>query len=176
MTIIVEDGSIIPNSNSYTSLVNARIVASVYGLTLPADDTDAETALIIGQKWIKQQESSLQGLRLEASQSISYPRTPVYLYGFLLDKNTIPSELIDSQVVAAVQQGISGDILASSVGATASSIKKEQLEGVGTVEYFEGGSAETTSANIKLALSLLEPLTESALSSSGGGFCLQAGC
>lgn len=176
MTIIVEDGSIVPNSNSYTDLTNARIVASSYGLALPADNTEAETALIIGQKWILQQESSLQGSRLEAIQSISYPRTPVYLYGFLLDKNTIPQQLIDSQVVAGVQQGISGDILASSIGATASSVKKEQLEGVGSIEYFEGGSAETTSANIKLALSLLEPLTESALSSAGGGLCLQRGC
>lgn len=170
MTIIVEDGSIVPNSNSYTDLANARIVASVYGLSLPADDTEAEAALIIGQKWIIQQESTLQGSRLESSQSISYPRTPVELYGFLLDKNTIPSELIDSQVVVAVQQGISGDILASSIGATAPSVKKEKLEGVGETEYFEGGTSDSTSANIKLAISLLSPLAKSALVSSGGGY------
>ena len=28
MTIIVEDGSIVPNSNSYTDLANARVVAA----------------------------------------------------------------------------------------------------------------------------------------------------
>ena len=174
MTIIVEDGSIVPNSNSYTDLANARVVAASYGLSLPVDNTEAELALEIGQKWILQQESTLQGSRLEATQSISYPRTPVELYGFPLDKNTIPQELIDSQVVASVEQGaITGSILTP---VSRENIKKEQLEGVGEVEYFSGGSATSVSGNILTALSILEPLTKSALSSSGGGLCLQRGC
>ena len=173
--LIVEDGTIVPNSNSYTDIANARTIASTYGLTLPEAEAEAELALIIGQKWILQQESSLQGSRLESAQSISYPRAPVELYGFLLDKNTIPSELIDSQVIAAVQQGISGDILTagSDDQALATNFK---IDGLGTFDYCSNASSSAVSANILLALSLLEPITVTAMSTSSGGLCLHRGC
>ncbi len=174
MALIIEDGSVVPNANSFVTVADARTRAAIYGLTLPVLDADAESALITGAMWIKQQESQLQGARIDAAQTLSYPRTPVYLYTFLQASDFIPQELIDSQVIAAVEQGsITGSILTPLVR---ENIKKENLQGTGDIEYFNGGSASSISANISTAFTILEPLTKSALSSSGGGLCLQRGC
>ena len=174
MALIIEDGSVVPNANSFVTVADARIAASEYGLALPADEADAEAALITGGMWIKQQESELQGARIDAAQTLSYPRTPVYLYTFLQASNFIPQELIDSQVIAAVEQGgITGSILTP---LARENIKKENLQGTGDIEYFSGGSASSISANMSTAFTVLQPLTKSALSSSGGGLCLQRGC
>ena len=174
MSLIVEDGSIVPGANSFVTLADARTRAAIYGLSLPADDTEAEKALITGAMWIKQQESELQGARIDAAQTLSYPRTPVYLYSFLLASDNIPQELIDSQVIAAVEQGVNGGTL--SFTSQTNNIKREKLDGVGEKEYYSGGKSTQLSSTMLLAYSTLEPLTKSALSSSGGGLCLQRGC
>jgi|TARA_Y100000310_G_scaffold170377_1_gene170519 hypothetical protein len=175
MSIIVEDGTVVADANSFVSIADARTIALSYGLELTGVDDDAKLALVMAGRWLKQKEKTLQGCRLSGSQTLPYPRTPVEVYGDLKESSFIPQELIDSQVVAAVEQSIVGGILASSQSATASSVKKEKLEGVGETEYFEGGTADSTSANIKLAISLLTPLTKSALASSGGGYDVQRG-
>ena len=80
MPLIVEDGSVVLTANSYVSLVDARIRAAIYGLILPVDDTEAENALVIGGIWTVQQESSLQGDRIDPAQVMSFPRYPVCIY------------------------------------------------------------------------------------------------
>lgn len=174
MALIIEDGSVVPNANSFVTVADARTRAAIYGLTLPALDADAEAALITGAMWIKQQEKELQGARIDATQTLSYPRTPVYLYTFLQASDFIPQELIDSQVIAAVEQGSTGGIL--SFTSQTNNIKREKLDGVGEQEYYSGGKAILLSSTMQLAYAALEPLTKSTLSSSGGGLCLQRGC
>ena len=174
MALIIEDGSIVPNANSFVTVADARTRATIYGLTLPVLDADAEAALITGAMWIKQQEAELQGARIDEAQALSYPRTPVYLYSFLLASDSIPQELIDSQVIAAVDQGVNGGIL--SFTSQTNNIKREKLDGVGEKEYYSGGKSTQLSSTMLLAYSTLEPLTKSALSSGGGGLCLQRGC
>lgn len=173
MALIIEDGSVVPNANSFVTLADARTRASIYGLSLPVDDTEAESTLITGAMWIKQQESELQGARIDADQTLSYPRTPVYLYSFLLASDSIPQELIDSQVIAAVEQGVNGGIL--SFTSQTNNIKREKLDGVGEQEYYSGGKTILLSSTMQLAYATLQPLTESALSSSGGGLkCIRS--
>ncbi len=43
--LVIENGNGISNANSYISLADARLKATDYGIKLPADDTEAETAL-----------------------------------------------------------------------------------------------------------------------------------
>jgi len=167
MALIIEDGSNVTGADSFVSLADARVIAASYGLNLPAIDADAELALKMGVKWIAQRESELQGDRAFASQALSFPRAVVCIYGYEQESDFIPEQLKEAQVIAAVEQGLNGGILAAET-TPANGIKKEVLDGVGEFEYFEGATGITTPANIKLALSILKPITKAGISVGGG--------
>lgn len=175
MPLIIENGTQVENANSYTDLANARLVAANYGITLDADDTTAENNLIIAYNWLNTLEEEYQGVRLSdqdtsTSQTGVWPRSPVYIRGNLQGNNTIPDELIRSQVVAS-HANESGSILIPIIPSTSGSIKRETLDGVGTLEYFEGytPSGEDANSALNFAKSLLEPLLESALNGGASG-------
>ena len=175
MPLIIEDGTQVENANSYTDLDNARIVAAKFGVTLDADDAVAKNNLIIAYNWLNTLESEFQGVRLSdqdtsTSQTGVCPRSPVYIRDNLQDKNSIPDELIESQVVAS-HANESGSILIPIIPSTSGSIKRETLDGVGTLEYFEGytPSGEDANSALNFAKSLLEPLFKSALNGGASG-------
>ena len=174
MALIIEDGTQIAGANSYVSLADARTIATAYGATLATDDAEAEKNLIVAYQWLKTPdiESTLQGERLSdldtsTTQTGCYPRTPVYIRGNLIDKNTIPLELIEAQVIASFANQ-SQSILMPATASTSGAVKKEQLDGVGTVEYYEGSAGDSTTSQLNFALELLKPLLKSALSTSFG--------
>jgi len=179
MPLIIEDGTQVPSANSYVSIADARVFATFFDLELSADDAVVEQNLIVAYNWLNTLESEFQGVRLSdqdtsTTQTGVYPRSPVYLRGNLIGKNTIPDELIYSQVVASAANA-DGSILMPSVPSTSGAIKKEQLEGVGTIEYFDGSSSSGDSAKLEFAKSLLEPLLKSALGITGSGLTLVKG-
>lgn len=152
--LIVEDGSIVPGADSYVTLADARTLADRYGWELPADDTDAESALRNGAAYVGLQESAMCGSRVSASQELSYPRQGVALYGYDVASNTIPAAVIRAQVAAAVEYGRGTDVRASSDGRATS---MERVEGAVTVQYFNNGSNGST-VEITAALDALAPL------------------
>ena len=52
MALIVEDGNIIPDADSFISLVEARELALNYGIDLPVDDNEAEVKARQGYVWL----------------------------------------------------------------------------------------------------------------------------
>lgn len=179
--LIIEDGTQVANANSYVNLADARAIAANYGITLDADDTTAENNLIVAYNWLNTLEEEYQGVRLSdqdtnTSQTGVWPRSTVYIRGNLQGENTIPDELIRSQVVAS-HANESGSILIPSNPSTTGSIKKEQLDGVGVIEYYDGYTATGEDANTALsfAKSLLDPLLESALRGASGGLQVKKG-
>ena len=103
-------------------------------------------------------------------QSGIYSRKPVYIRGNLIDENSIPVELIESQVLEAFADEQSS-ILLPAIGSTTGAIKKEVLECVGAREFFEGSAHDSyeTKTALQLALATLEPLTTRALGGLFGG-------
>lgn len=93
MALTVEDGSIVPNADSYISLTDARTLAANYGWELPVDDTAAETALRNGAGYIGLQEPQLCGTRVSAGQSLAFPRQGITLYGFPFASDAIPPQV-----------------------------------------------------------------------------------
>lgn len=154
MALIVEDGSIVTGADSYVSLADARGLAAKYGKTLPADDTEAEAALRNGAVYVGLQEPAMCGTRVSASQSLAYPRQGVSLYGFPVASNTIPSQVITAQVMAAVEYGAGTDVRASTDGRVTS---LERVEGAVTVEYFNNGTTGAATV-ITAAMDALRPL------------------
>jgi hypothetical protein len=153
MPLIVEDGSIVPGADSYVSLVDARALADKYGWVLPTDDTAAEAALRNGAIYVGLQEPFMCGSRV-TNQSLAFPRKDVTLYGFPVLPTSIPAQVIQAQVIAAVEYGNGTDVRASSDGRATS---MERVEGAVTVQYFNNGSTGATTV-ITAAIDALRPL------------------
>lgn len=152
--LIVETGQIIPNADSYTSLVDARALADSFGWSLPEDDTDAEKALRNGAAYIDLQEPLLCGTRVSAEQSLAYPRKGVKLNGFHVAEDSIPKQVIKAQVAAAVEYGKGTDVRASSDGRITT---HEEVVGAVVVEYADNGVTGAT-VTITSAMDALRPL------------------
>ena len=154
MALVVETGAVVPGADSYIDLVDARALAAKYGKELPADDTAAEAALRNGALYLGLYESAMCGQRVSAGQSLSYPRRAVFLYGFPVASDSIPSQVITAQVMAAVEYGDGTNVRASSDGRVTS---MERVEDAVTVEYFNNGATGATTT-ITAALDALRPL------------------
>lgn len=152
--LIVEDGSIVPFADSYISLSDARALADNFGWSLPVDDAEAESALRNGAIYIGLQEDSFCGSRVSASQSLSFPRTGLSVYGFPVPSTTIPQQALLAQLAAAVEYGNGTDVRGSSDGRITT---MERVEGAVTVQYADNGVTGST-VTITAAMDALKPL------------------
>ena len=101
LTLIIEDGSIVTNANSYASLVQIKAYATQRNIVLP-DDDDAVVALATqAMDYLEGFELRWKGDRASPLlQALSWPRTNVYLFGIangMWPTNGIPSKLITAQ-------------------------------------------------------------------------------
>ena len=168
MALIIEDGSQVANADSYVSVVDAEAVAEYYGLEFTGD---IEKGLKAAYKWLNTLETQMQGRRLSdidtaTTQTGIFPRTPVLLRGNLIDKNSIPVELIEAQVIAAYANE-SSNILLPTNQSTTGSIKKEGLVGGVVQEFYQGSNLDSNETNpaLQLALQVLDGLTKEAVGS-----------
>lgn len=152
--LIVEDGSIVAGADSYVSLIDARALATKLGWELPADDTAAEIALRNGAIYIGLQESQMCGSRVSPSQSLAYPRQGVSLFGYPVAITSIPVQIIQAQIAAAVEYGTGSDVRGNDDGRMTS---MERVEGAVTVQYFNNGNSGSTIVITK-AMDALRPL------------------
>ncbi len=169
MALIIETGDIIPNADSFTTLIDARVLAANYGLTLPIDDTEAEVKLRQGYLNLLQRERTLQGSRVDAIQTGIYPRSNVLNNCFLVDSDVIPKEVILAQLYAT-------DAINS--GAETNNVNTgERLSGFNVTgvysETYQDGSGQSTNPSIQGVYNSLYPLTKAGFQASpcgtGGG-------
>ncbi|CDN96774.1 hypothetical protein PSV3_00118 [Septimatrevirus PSV32] len=102
IAIVVEDGSGVPNANSYVSVADARIYASNRGVVLPADDDELAAMLIRSTDYLEAQACRYQGRRTSSAQALEWPRTGVFLNCDEVPSNVIPKSLIGAQVQLAM--------------------------------------------------------------------------
>lgn len=152
--LIVETGAIVPDADSYISLVDAKALAEKFGWSLPDDDAAAESALRNGAAYIDLQEPLLCGTRVSAEQSLAYPRKGVTVNGFPVADDSIPKQVIKAQVSAAVEYGKGTDVRASSDGRITT---HEEVVGAVVVEYADNGVTGAT-VTITSAMDALRPL------------------
>lgn len=163
-SLIVEDGTIVAGANSFLSLVDARTLADNRGIDLPVDDDAAIDALIQGGIYVNNQESSLQGARVSADQTMCYPRSGVTKYTFDVASDSIPDEIKCAQVESAASIGAGVNPYAVDTG---KEVKLQEVTGSVKREFFESGK---TNSNITIttAINCLYPLTLNAI--GGGNF------
>lgn len=156
MALIIQDPvTPVNNANSYQSLVDARSLAVTNGVTLPSDDTGAETALINARAYIDQHEADMCGTRSTEIQNTAYPRQDSQVRGVDIPSDSLPADLLISQIVAAEAFGKGVDLF----GGTDSG-KNIASETVGKISrsYFDNGKTGSGSASYPRFDNAIKPL------------------
>ena len=138
MALIVQDPvSPVNNSNTYQSLIDGRALAATYAITLPVDDIECETALINGFVYIQGKESELQGSRTTEIQNSAYPRKDTKVRGVDVPEDSLPSDLLISQLMAAEAFGQGVNLFG---GADDGLNVASKTAGKVSISYFDNGN------------------------------------
>ncbi len=160
MSLITEDGAGIENADSYTTEENAQTIAASYGITLPTDATEAETALRQGYLNVNTNEHLLQGSRVYAVQTGAFPRIGVMANGFELDSSSIPNDIILAQIYAA--SAISSGVDTNAVD-NGQNLASFSVNGVYS-ESYQDGSRVKVNSRIQGVYNSLKPYFKSTVS------------
>lgn len=160
MALIVEDGTLVANANSYVNLTVARAYALARGVTLSADDTIADVLAIKAMDYIEVERARFKGTLVDSTQALQWPRQDVTIDGFLLAITAMPQTLLDAQCQAMMDTAVLDDL--SPIG-TGKEVLEEKVDVI-QVKYAERGSSAPQPVLVKTE-NLLAPLykTTSAL-------------
>lgn len=138
MALVVEDGTGLPDAESYASVEGAAAYAADHGLTFPASDTaGTESALRRATAWI----DGAYGPRFPGQrkngrgQALQWPQVGgVDAYGAEIPEDEVPTEIVRATIEAAVRElanpgALSPDVNPSSV------IKSASVSGAVSVTY-----------------------------------------
>lgn len=161
MAIIVEDGTIVTNANSFVTRDEYIAYAASLGVTIAADEA-ADVQLVKAGEFIAGKESQLKGDLTDRDQPMPYPRYNLTLENFHWSSNEIPRQAILCQMQLAldINAGIDLYNLPQSDG---TAVKRERVEGAVEVEYAVGDSMKVSRNSQSRAL-LSTLMTNSGLS------------
>jgi hypothetical protein len=136
--LIIETGAGIANSNSYATDAELKAYADLRGLTVPSTQPEREALLVLAMDYIEGKRNQFKGVKTEYDQSLQWPRHSVYIDNYLVDSDSIPVELKNAQIEAAIL-GNTTTLMQSG------SIQNVSSESVGelSVSYFNGGNWES---------------------------------
>lgn len=153
--IIIEDGSGVPNANSYVTVTELREFAVLQGKTLPASDDAVIPMLVNSAMYLDTFECKFPGKRsFPLEQSFCWPRSGVVYFDVAYPANKIQPKLKTAQMFAALFVADGGELFPSQSGAD---IKREKVGPLET-EYAVGQwttSRPPVISSVTLALALL---------------------
>jgi hypothetical protein len=156
--IIVEDGTIVENANSYVTVAELNAYATARGLTIESDE---EPLLIRAMDYLE--SLHFIGLKLTEAQPLQWPRWNVFIDGFFVSSETIPSLLKEAQMEVALAIDSGNDPLAD-IPRVVSSVSV----GAVSVSYMDGRA-------LPLIRKVMKKLSKLILSSGGTEFKVRRG-
>lgn len=142
MALIIEDGSLVADANSWTTRADYIAQAAALGVTI-ADADDADIELIKAAQFIDSHESNLKGYLVDRDQALSFPRHEVYIDGFYWEATEIPRQVPALQIAVALEIHEGIDPYNPPVNENRAT-KREKVGGAVEVEYFgKDGDAVT---------------------------------
>lgn len=162
MALTIETGAIVPDADSYVDIEDVTLYANKRGVVL-SDDTDeaVERLIVKAMDFLETQEPQMQGTRVSAEQNLSWPRSGVYLNGFDVAEDSIPSLLKK----ALCQLALDADVFDLMPTSNGREVIKEKVDVIETT-YSEAGSA-SPQPSLTAFYNILAPLL-----TSGGSFSL----
>lgn len=151
--LIVEDGTIVANANSYGTLAQIREYVSARGVVLPIDDEIVSQYAIRAMDYIGSFSTRFKGVRTSLLQSLNWPRTGVIIDGVEVAPDYMPPQLLKAQAAATAEISKGTELMPISTGAQ---VRAERI-GPLAVEYF---SQRGVTITIPVVDTLLEPLLE----------------
>lgn len=102
MALIIEDGTIVANANSYASHTDLADFANLRGIDLTTTQEDREALLIKAMDKLAEYRGKWKGCRVSSTQELDFPRSGIYVDGQLLPSGEIPRELFYGQMQFAL--------------------------------------------------------------------------
>lgn len=165
MALVVEDGTGLPNADSYKTLVEIREYAVSRGVTLSSDDAVVETQARVAFDHLNGYGDRFKGNKGSATQSGQWPRTGVVIQGFTIPEDELPTQLGQAQCELINVQSEGVDL--SPVGDSARVIE-EQVGPIRTKFSETRGAAEGQVPTIPAVENLLQALLRT--TAFGGSF------
>jgi len=152
MTLVIEDGSIVPGANSYITVAEYSAWADArFGVsrsTASSCDEDAERLILRAMDYFEAQE--FIGYKKQSDQPLQWPRNDVYIDSYYVSNSTIPNEVKISiyELAYAEEQG-NGELTAVD-----RKVKREKVASI-EVEYADGSSSTVTNRAVPNAMKKL---------------------
>ena len=103
--IVVEDGSIVEDANSYVSIEDAKACALLRGVDLSAvSDEQMAVYLILANDYLESFRDEYKGYLTSSIQELQWPRLSVYIDANLISSDSIPQHLINAQCQLVIDQ------------------------------------------------------------------------
>lgn len=142
-TIIVEDGTGDNlNANSYVSEADLSTYASDRGITITGTPA---VLLIQAMDYVESQ--MFIGTKETDTQPLQWPRNNVYIDGYYVAPEDLPSELKNGQMATALAIDAGNDPLST----VDREVKKEKVDVI-EVEYMDGAASESINRTINAAM------------------------
>ena len=162
MTLIIEDGTIVANANSFITVAEWETYLALYGKTATGTEADKETSLIKAQRAISTRYT-FDGAPVEQAQATCLPRNwTKKIKGFTVASNVVPQDFKDAQAELAFDIQSGADPFANATEGAKGPVIGERSK-AGPVEaqtqYGSGGASfnPRSMANYTAASDLLRP-------------------
>lgn len=132
-TIIVENGSIVANANSYVTVAEFQAYCADRNITISGTYGDESQLLILAMDYFEQQP--FRGIKYIETQPLQFPRSDLYIDGYLTDSDAIPKLVKEAQMVIAIAIMVGNDPISTVDRA----VKREKVD-VLEVEYMDNAS------------------------------------
>lgn len=142
MALIIEDGSIVANADSYVTTAEITAYANKRGFTVPASESDLEKIAILAIDYM--QSKKYIGNLVEADQALAFPRRDIED----LADTVIPQAIKSAQIELAIAAH-TNDLLMSEPTATIES----ESTGTTSTSYLGGLSSAFVSERVNMFLS-----------------------
>lgn len=142
MALIIEDGSIVANADSYVTVAEIRAYADKRGFDVPVADATVEQLAILAIDYM--QSKKYIGNLVEAGQALAFPRRDI----IDLADDVIPQAIKNAQIELAIAAH-TNDLLMSEPTATVQS----ESTGTTSTTYLGGLSSAFVSERVNMFLS-----------------------
>jgi hypothetical protein len=137
--LIIEDGSIVDNANSFVTDDEFKKYANIRGKAVPSTQPDREALIVLAMDYLFSVENKLSGCRVGIEQLLPYPRRGACANGFNIPSDSIPVNAKNAQMELALQAQDSPLLITDTV----SNLASFEVVGAYKEDYFSGGAWAT---------------------------------
>lgn len=129
IVILIEDGSVVTDANSYVSVSDIKTYAGNRGVSLPTSDDAIASLLIQGYEFLNTYECKFSGSRTRPMvQTGAWPRTGAVMYETELADNVIPGPVKTAQMQIAIAASTGIKLFPSQTGPGVARVKVGPIE------------------------------------------------